>query len=93
MFLIECPFCGLRDESEFRCGGEAHIARPAAPATLTDREWAEYLYYRDNAIGPDFERWQHLHGCRQWFNLARDTVTHEIKAIYPMGAPKPEVEP
>ena len=48
MFLIECPFCGLRDESEFRCGGEAHIARPAAPATLTDREWAEYLYYDDN---------------------------------------------
>ena len=30
MMLIECPFCGPRDETEFSCGGEAHIARPLA---------------------------------------------------------------
>ncbi len=89
MFLIDCPYCGLRDESEFRCGDEAHIARPAAPETLSDREWAEYLYYRENALGTSFERWQHLHGCRQWFNVVRDTLTHEIERSYPMGAPRP----
>ena len=25
MLLIPCPHCGERDETEFRCGGEAHI--------------------------------------------------------------------
>ena len=28
MFLINCPYCGERDQSEFVSGGEAHIARP-----------------------------------------------------------------
>ncbi|MGH6719268.1 MAG: sarcosine oxidase subunit delta, partial [Alphaproteobacteria bacterium] len=28
MLLIACPFCGPRDETEFRCGGESHIIRP-----------------------------------------------------------------
>ena len=30
MLIITCPFCGPRDEVEFACGGEAHIARPLA---------------------------------------------------------------
>jgi len=24
------------------------------------------------------ERWVHTAGCRRWFNVVRDTVTHEI---------------
>jgi heterotetrameric sarcosine oxidase delta subunit len=24
------------------------------------------------------ERWVHTAGCRRWFTLVRDTVTHEI---------------
>ena len=32
MLLIACPHCGNRPETEFRCGGQAHIARPADPA-------------------------------------------------------------
>jgi len=36
MLLINCPHCGPRDESEFSCGGEAHIARPLAENTLSD---------------------------------------------------------
>jgi heterotetrameric sarcosine oxidase delta subunit len=24
------------------------------------------------------ERWVHTAGCRRWFNLVRDTVTHHI---------------
>ena len=27
----------------------------------------------------------HAHGCRRWFNVARDTVTHEILAVYKIG--------
>ena len=35
MFLIKCPYCGERDQAEFSCGGEAHIARPKNPPDLT----------------------------------------------------------
>ncbi len=90
MLLIDCPNCGPREESEFRPAGEAHIARPEDPQALDDEQWARYLYYRTNPKGLQFERWHHFYGCRQWFNVARDTVSHEIKAVYPMGAAKPK---
>ena len=32
MLLIPCPFCGEREETEFHCGGEAHIQRPRQPS-------------------------------------------------------------
>lgn len=85
MFLIDCPHCGARDESEFTCGGEAHIVRPPDPDQVTDAQWAEYLFMRNNRKGLHFERWVHVHGCRRWFNLCRNTVTHEIVAVYTMG--------
>ena len=48
MFLISCPYCGERDQVEFTCGGEAHIARPKNPSELSDDQWAEYLFLRKN---------------------------------------------
>ena len=39
MFQIHCPWCGERSETEFRYGGEAHIARPEKPDELSDAEW------------------------------------------------------
>ena len=51
MLLIECPWCGPRDESEFAYSGEAHIVRPLKPEALTDEEWADYLFYRRNTRG------------------------------------------
>ena len=48
MFLITCPFCGEREQSEFKAGGEAHIERPKQPTELSDDEWAEYLFMRKN---------------------------------------------
>ena len=86
MLLMNCPHCGPREESEFSCGGEAHIARPLAENTLTDAAFADYLFLRDNPKGLFLERWRHAAGCRRWFNMARDTVTHEIIEIYPMGS-------
>ena len=59
-------------------------------AAASDRDWAEYLYYRSNPKGPHRERWFHTLGCRRWFNVARDTVTHEIRAVYKMGEMPPE---
>ena len=92
MLLISCPWCGPRDESEFACGGEAHIARPTDPDRLSDAEWADYLFMRKNPKGVHFERWVHRLGCRRWFNMARNTVTHDILAVYKMGdAPPPEL--
>lgn len=87
MLRIECPYCGLRDEPEFSFGGESHIARPGPGAG--DAEWANYLFFRENPKGDHAERWCHSFGCGQWFNVVRDTVTHEIKATYPITSPRP----
>lgn len=91
MLKIDCPFCGKRDETEFRCGGQSHIQRPGPHSEVTDARWAEYLFMRENPKGVHYERWLHAAGCRQWFNVARSTVTHEIFAVYPMTGKKPEV--
>ena len=92
MLLIECPYCGPRSEEEFSYGGEAHILRPADPDALNDEQWADYLFMQGNTKGVFYERWVHSHGCRRWFNVARDTLTYEILAIYPMGATPPKLD-
>lgn len=89
MLVIPCPWCGPRDEIEFRYGGEAHITRPDAADALSDAQWADYLYMRRNPKGPLSERWVHAAGCRRWFNLLRDTVSHRILAVYRVGDPPP----
>ena len=89
MLLIKCPWCGARDEHEFSYGGEAHIARPQQPGKLSDKEWADYLFMRGNPKGPFCERWVHSAGCRRWFNVQRDTLTHEITAVYKLGERPP----
>jgi len=92
MITLVCPWCGARAEEEFTCGGESHIIRPPQPSEVSDAEWADYLYQRKNPKGVHLERWRHTHGCRQWFNVARDTVTHEVLAVYKMTDPKPALE-
>ncbi len=62
MFLINCPYCGERDQSEFSAGGEAHIIRPKQPTELNDDQWAEFLFMRKNIKGIQLERWNHAHG-------------------------------
>jgi heterotetrameric sarcosine oxidase delta subunit len=91
MLRIPCPWCGPRDEIEFACGGEAHIATPAEPEALDDAAWADYLFMRANLKGPYRERWVHVHGCRRWFNVLRDTTTERILAVYRIGEAPPEV--
>ena len=92
MLLINCPWCGPRDETEFGFGGEAHRARPADPSTLTDAEWANFLFMRANPKGLHRERWVHTHGCRRWFNVERHTVTNEIVRVYANSLPEGERE-
>jgi heterotetrameric sarcosine oxidase delta subunit len=83
MLFIRCPYCDRRDETEFTYGGPAHVTRP--DLNSTDTEWTHYLYHRLNAKGPYRERWHHSFGCGRWFNVLRDTHTHEIQEVYPMG--------
>ena len=44
MIIINCPYCGARDQSEFSNGGEAHVVRPENPQILTDKVWGEYVF-------------------------------------------------
>lgn len=78
MLVLNCPYCGPRDENEFRYGGEAGIVTPPDAEQIADRRWAEYLYFRANPRGLLRERWMHRAGCRRWFTVARDTASNEI---------------
>jgi sarcosine oxidase, subunit delta len=90
MMQIQCPWCGVRDEEEFRCGGQSHIQRPEQPQECSDQQWAHYMFDRINPMGLHQERWCHTFGCRQWFNLARNTVSHDIVCVYKMGEAAPD---
>jgi len=70
---IPCPYCGERSSGEFICRGEAAGSPRAADGDAGDR-----LYLRQNPAGVAHELWYHVHGCRQWLILARDTRTHDI---------------
>ena len=76
---MTCPFCGPRDASEFRYGGDPSVPRPGNECTDTD--WANYLYLRDNPRGAAQEFWVHSQGCGQWLVVERDTVTHLVGKI------------
>jgi len=89
MLLISCPWCGEREEPEFHYGGQAHVSYPDSPESLSDEEWAAYLFLRDNPKGPFAERWMHAAGCRRWFDVIRHTVTNEFLAVHPVGQPRP----
>ena len=93
MLLIPCPYCGERPELEFRYGGQAHVARAADAAALTDEQWSDFLYMCDNPKGLHAERWRHVHGCGRFFNCLRDTVSDRIFATYKVGETKPDLRP
>lgn len=90
MLKIQCPWCGERDQSEFSYGGQAHIVRPLAPDELSDEQWGDYLFFRDNPRGLHREQWCHSAGCRRWFNAVRDTVTYRFRGVYKHGEDVPE---
>ena len=92
MFVINCPWCGERDLSEFAYGGEAHIDRPVKSEEMSDAEWAEFVFMRSNPKGVLAERWNHASACRRWFNMLRNTATDDILAVYKIGEKPPKVE-
>ena len=87
MLQIHCPYCGEhREEDEFHYAGQAHIARPDDPDNTSDETWGDYLFFRKNTRGRHQEMWVHSAGCRQYFNVVRDTVTYEIFETYRIGS-------
>ena len=87
MLSIYCPYCEeCREESEFHYAGQAHIARPDQPDNTSDEIWGEYLFFRKNPKGLHREMWVHSAGCRQYFNVLRNTLTYEILECYKMGS-------
>ena len=78
MLHIKCPYCGFRSQNEFSYGGDGSIKRPELNKEVTDKEWDTFVYVRKSSRGKHLEFWQHISGCRQWFRVQRDTVTHEI---------------
>lgn len=79
MLRIKCPYCGLRDHSEFEYGGDATVAWPALDAGRD--AWTAAVYPRRDPKGPHREYWRHSFGCGLWLVVDRDTVTHEITAV------------
>ncbi len=91
MLLIPCPWCGPRAQIEFSYGGDATAQRPANAEGASEQAWQDYIYLRDNPRGAHEELWQHSAGCRRWFRLTRDTLTHAvIGSAPPPGAPDAE---
>ncbi len=81
MIRINCPWCGLRDHSEFNYIGDANRVRPDDPAAASAEDWHDFVYLRDNPRGPHLEFWQHVSGCRSFLKVFRDTLTHEVLAV------------
>ena len=78
MQQFTCPFCGVRDQSEFTYVREV-AAIPALDASLED--WQRFVYTRDNPCGAHAEWWHHNHGCRQMLVIVRDTMTHAVLQV------------
>ena len=79
MLRIPCPWCGVRDESEFRYRGDASRNRPAADAGA--EAFSAYVYERDNPRDWHCEWWLHVAGCRRLLKVVRHTLTHEIRSV------------
>lgn len=86
MLEINCPYCGLCPQIEFTYGGDATVKRPTLNADISDEEWEDFVYNRDNTRGEHTELWQHSSGCRKWFKAKRNTATHHFINSEPIEA-------
>ena len=79
MLRIPCPWCGERDEIEFRYRGDAGLSRPGVDVGID--AFVAFTYERENRRGWHLEWWLHAGGCRKLLKVARHTLTHEIHAV------------
>ena len=57
--------------------------------TLSDAQWADYLFMRKNSRGAHRELWNHAQGCRRWFEVERDTVSYVIEGSHEIAGAAP----
>lgn len=81
MIRIPCPFCGVRDHSEFTYGKDGSIRYPELEAPM--EAWMDAVFERENLADVVPETWHHVNGCRMWLVVERDTRTHEIHSVRP----------
>lgn len=55
------------------------MSRPELKASQD--AWANYVYLRDNPMGPHEELWYHGFGCGAWLVVTRNTKTHEVLSV------------
>ena len=51
MLEIKCPYCGKRSQNEFSYGGDAGIKRPDLGKEVSDQQWDDFVYFRNNPRG------------------------------------------
>src|SRR3954454_19805649 len=81
-YVLTCPYCGVREVTDFAFGGELN-PRPKGSPSL--RELGEYNYFRRNVAGVQQEWWLHRSGCGEWFIAERDTRTNEVHWTAPVS--------
>jgi sarcosine oxidase subunit delta len=79
MKIMHCPLNGPRNISEFVYGGE--VKPMPRPDQCDERQWADYVFYNDNAIGVITEWWLHA-PSGYWFIAERHTASDEIIRTY-----------
>ena len=75
MKIMQCPLNGPRNISEFVYGGQ--VEPMPDPQQCSDKDWASYVFYDNNAIGIVREWWQHAPSS-YWFIAERNTVTDQV---------------
>jgi methylglutamate dehydrogenase subunit B len=78
---IPCPHCGEREVREFSYLGDASVTRPDPEASEALPRFIDYVYVRENPVGPFRELWYHGVGCQAWLVVTRDTRTHDMVAV------------
>ncbi|GGF50473.1 sarcosine oxidase subunit delta [Azorhizobium oxalatiphilum] len=83
MKIMNCPFNGPRNSSEFTCFGP--VRPPIDPDTADDAAWSRHMFQLDNTPGVIREWWRHT-PSNYFFIAERNTVTDEIVATYEPAA-------
>ncbi|MCP4417026.1 MAG: sarcosine oxidase subunit delta [Chloroflexi bacterium] len=81
MIQIDCPNCGMRNVAEFRHGGE-YNPRPKGMMDISNEEWTNYIFLRENKVGVQKEWWYHRAGCGIWFLGERHTKSNVVEKTY-----------
>jgi sarcosine oxidase subunit delta len=79
MKLLRCPINGVRPIAEFAFGGE--LRQMPDPASVTDEQWAAYVFNRNGAPGVKKEWWYHV-PSGTWFIAERETRSDRVLETY-----------